>query len=190
MQRSRRDLLFGGFRKVAQIKEAVKKGPPAGAMAREKAFTLRPPGAVPEEEFKQLCAADCVDCLTRCPVFAIQKEQDPASPNHGTAFLDADMMGCIWCKDFPCTNACKLGALLPGEKPMGSVMVLGTCITKQLQHCEYCFDACPEGVTALKKDKQGILQVDTEQCIGCGRCVASCILTPRALEMIPAPPQS
>lgn len=43
------------------------------------------------------------------------------------------------------------------------------------KHCEerFCLEACP--VEAIILDSEGICNVDSESCIGCGACVEACV---------------
>jgi len=184
MDNSRRNFLFGGFNKVKKITKLVIHKAETNSKPRAQ-FYLRPPGAVPEEDFINLCDKDCFTCLTSCPVYVIQKVQNPEIPEHNTAVIDPRIAGCSYCHDFPCITVCPTGALVEPGKPMGVAKVLDNCITNQHEFCEVCFHTCPEEYQALYKNKDGVLQVDKDKCVGCGSCVSACFLMPKAIEIHP-----
>lgn len=71
---------------------------------------LRPPGALPEEEFLALCIK-CGQCLQVCPYDSIFLEDIDGKAGVGTAYIDPDKRGCYLCKALPCILACPSGAL-------------------------------------------------------------------------------
>lgn len=47
-----------------------------------------------------------------------------------------------------------------------------------------CYEACPKKDSAMKLDeKTGIVYIDEEGCIGCGKCQRSCKYTPSRISM-------
>jgi len=88
---------------------------------------------------------------------------------------------CQGCVASSCQSACKFGAinLIDGRSVIDSVkcknckMCISAClynaIVKIVMPCE---DACP--VDAIKKDENGIAQINYNICIFCGKCVMSC----------------
>jgi ferredoxin-type protein NapG len=71
---------------------------------------LRPPGAVPEEEFLGLCIK-CGQCLQVCPYDSIILEDIDGRVGVGMAYIDPRRRGCYLCEAFPCILACPSGAL-------------------------------------------------------------------------------
>ncbi|WP_456431527.1 4Fe-4S dicluster domain-containing protein [Nitratifractor sp.] len=71
---------------------------------------LRPPGAVPEEEFIGLCIK-CGQCLQVCPYDAIRLEDIDGRAGVGMAYIEPRERGCYLCAAFPCILACPSGAL-------------------------------------------------------------------------------
>ena len=185
MDNSRRKFLFGGFNKVKKITESALQKTIANNQ-----FYLRPPGAVSEKDFIQLCDESCVACLTTCPTYVIQKVQEPEIPEHYTAYIDPRIAGCSYCHDFPCIAVCPTGALTGEGKPMGVATILNNCITIEHEFCEICYHSCPEEYQALYKDKNGVLKVNEDKCVGCGSCVSACFLRPEAIEILPLKNQS
>ena len=66
---------------------------------------------------------------------------------------------------------------------MGKAVLLANCLTKQNQTCNMCQSVCPEHVSAFEKDKYGRLEVNSDKCVGCGRCVTICFMAPKAIEI-------
>jgi ferredoxin-type protein NapG len=71
---------------------------------------LRPPGAVPEEEFIGLCIK-CGQCLQVCPYDSILLEDIDGKVGVGMAYIEPRERGCYLCSAFPCILACPSGAL-------------------------------------------------------------------------------
>ena len=71
---------------------------------------LRPPGAVPEEQFLAMCIK-CGQCLQVCPYDSILLEDINGKAGVGTAYIDPLARGCYLCEAFPCVLACPTGAL-------------------------------------------------------------------------------
>jgi len=71
---------------------------------------LRPPGAVPEEEYLGLCIK-CGQCLQVCPYDSILLEDIDGKAAVGMAYIDPRKRGCYLCEAFPCILACPSGAL-------------------------------------------------------------------------------
>lgn len=140
---------------------------------------LRPPGAVNEVEFRQLCTA-CNDCITACPKQAIRKTGPEFGEDlAGFPIIIPEDNPCWLCKDIPCIEACSTGALQPVEAPgsirMGSAVVdMGACYAAQGSICESCQEACPVRPRAVRVSYGCSPQVDLEACTGCGVCVYLC----------------
>lgn len=78
---------------------------------------LRPPGAVPEDEFLALCIK-CGQCLQVCPYHSIELADMVMGHGVGTPYIDATIRGCYACSAVPCVLACPSGALEHNcEKP-------------------------------------------------------------------------
>ncbi|MRI83818.1 MAG: 4Fe-4S ferredoxin [Nitratiruptor sp.] len=77
---------------------------------RDDELKLRPPGAVPEEDFTALCIK-CGQCLQVCPYDSILLEDIDGLDGVGTAYIDPFRRGCYLCRLFPCILACPSGAL-------------------------------------------------------------------------------
>jgi molybdopterin-containing oxidoreductase family iron-sulfur binding subunit len=93
-----------------------------------------------------------------------------------------DARRCVGCK--ACVIACKAENKTPpgvfytivldnafGERPDDKPLFM----TKPCFHCEKppCVDVCPVGAT-FKRDRDGIVVVDYDRCIGCRYCMTAC----------------
>ena len=77
---------------------------------KEDGLLLRPPGAVSEEEYLNLCIK-CGQCLQVCPYDSILLEDIGGGASMGMAYIDPTKRGCYLCEAFPCVLACPTGAL-------------------------------------------------------------------------------
>ena len=89
---------------------------------------------------------------------------------------------CVGCQS--CTVACKsewdipVGSARTHVRPAGVKgdypIFISTFYVSQCNHCDHptCVPACPSGATY--QDRNGIVRVNKELCIGCGSCVAAC----------------
>jgi molybdopterin-containing oxidoreductase family iron-sulfur binding subunit len=93
-----------------------------------------------------------------------------------------DTRRCVGCK--ACVVACKAENKTPPGVSYTVVLdgVLGNAsddkplfMTKPCFHCENppCVDVCPVGAT-FKRDRDGIVVVDYDRCIGCRYCITGC----------------
>jgi ferredoxin-type protein NapG len=71
---------------------------------------LRPPGAVPEDQYLTMCIK-CGQCLQVCPYDSILLEDYDGKAGVGTAYIAPLERGCYLCEAFPCVLACPTGAL-------------------------------------------------------------------------------
>lgn len=88
---------------------------------------------------------------------------------------------CRFCLGKACLNACKFGAIAPGDNKMKIDPV-------KCKSCGLCAKACPFGAIihqerpcrkscpagAIFYDDAGICQIDESKCIHCGHCIHSC----------------
>jgi Fe-S-cluster-containing hydrogenase component 2 len=102
---------------------------------------------------------------------------------------DPDYSLCTGCST--CEIVC--GLLHDGCAGPGSRRIIVQKDATQLIHKVYpcmqcadhpCYDACPPKVSAMKIDAaSGVVYVDAEKCIGCGRCVKACPFTPKRIHI-------
>lgn len=146
---------------------------------------LRPPGALPEEDFLSACTR-CDACFDACPVDAIVPVPD-GRPDAGTPRILAAEAACAVCSDFRCSTVCEPGALLPihalTEIEMGIARVDPQhCVTFHGQACDACVTACPTLPPAVNL-VDGRPSVDVRTCIGCGLCEQLCPIAPKAIQV-------
>ncbi len=170
----------------------------AGALP---AMSIRPPGALPEEDFLSACTR-CGLCVRDCPYDVLQLgglgEQVPI----GTPYFVAREKACVMCEDIPCVPVCPTGALDHdltdiNKARMGLAVVVDqeTCIAFLGLRCEVCFNVCPVRGEAITVDRRPnprsgrhalfIPVVHSDACTGCGLCEQACILEKSAIKVLP-----
>jgi ferredoxin-type protein NapG len=147
---------------------------------------LRPPGALPEDQFLQTCSR-CAKCVDVCPAQCIKL--DPQSTHAGGApYIEVDTMPCILCTGLECMHHCPTGALLPTpieEIDMGTAeWHEHICVRSHGEPCTMCVDHCPVGSTALEIIDERIV-VHKEGCAGCGVCQNNCPTDPKSITVTP-----
>jgi ferredoxin-type protein NapG len=165
------------------------------------AHYIRPPGALPEEDFLGACIR-CGLCVRDCPydiLFLGEVGEDVAT---GTPYFVARTGPCEMCEDIPCVAACPTNALDHGltdieASRMGLAVVVDqeSCIAFHGLRCEVCFNICPIRGRAITLDLQHndrsgkhalfIPVVHSEACTGCGLCEHACILDRAAIKVFP-----
>lgn len=144
--------------------------------AKGSALTLRPPGALKEEDFLSACikCGLCAEACTNRPsnisketgkprpgTLKIAKAQDDVTI--GTPFFIANDVPCYMCEDIPCVPVCPTGALdmasLTNKNneldfrlmDMGIAVVdPNSCIAFWGIQCDACYRACPLMDEAIK----------------------------------------
>ena len=88
---------------------------------------------------------------------------------------------CRFCLGKACLNACKFGAITPGDSKMH-------IDSNKCKSCGLCAKACPFGaiihqerpckkacpVGAISYNEAGVCQINEEKCIHCGHCIHNC----------------
>lgn len=147
---------------------------------------LRPPGALPELEFRVRCT-QCDDCVRACPVSAIKIDHS-GDEGGGFPYIDANVQPCTLCDGQPCMPACPSGALqwTPlAQIDMGTANYFDqTCLRFHGEQCTMCVDHCPVGSRALEV-MDGRIVVHEEGCTGCGVCQNNCPTDPKSIIVIP-----
>ncbi|MET0105375.1 MAG: ferredoxin-type protein NapG [Sedimenticola sp.] len=165
------------------------------------AMAIRPPGAIPEEDFLGACIR-CGLCVRDCPYDILKLGQLGDEVPTGTPYFTARTGPCEMCEDIPCVPACPTNALDHNltdinDARMGLAVVVDqeTCIAFLGLRCEVCFNICPIRGDAisleyLHNDRSGkhalfIPVVHSEACTGCGLCEKACILEEAAIKIFP-----
>lgn len=152
---------------------------------------IRPPGALPEKEFRAKCIS-CGVCVNVCHVMkydAIAMAGLKDIGNFGTPYIK-DM------RDFPCglcmecPRHCPTGALKKVEKEkatMGMALIdFGLCFGWNGDVCLSCSKACPIGAKVFDfySGEWGNQPYINDNCVGCGLCVKYCPLGGSAIKVI------
>lgn len=165
------------------------------------AAAIRPPGALPEEEFLGACIR-CGLCVRDCPFDILYLAQLGEDAPTGTPYFIARTGPCEMCEDIPCIANCPTNALDHSltdinESRMGLAVVVDqeSCIAFHGLRCEVCFNVCPIRNKAITLDLQHnkrsgkhalfIPVVHSDACTGCGLCERACILDEAAIKVFP-----
>lgn len=182
---------------VQWLRSALNENPFKDDFAADR---MRPPGAVEEERFMELCIR-CARCIEVCPYSSIQRSSYYDRLQIGTPYVYAQQRGCYLC--MLCPPVCPTGALDPHViRPLQVRMGIArinekTCLNyiyeqDELQGvsrdgsamiCNVCFNVCPLRDTAIIL-KNGLLPVITDECVGCGACVEKCPTRPKSMQII------
>ncbi|MGE0483765.1 MAG: ferredoxin-type protein NapG [Gammaproteobacteria bacterium] len=160
---------------------------------------LRPPGALPEDEFLGACVR-CGLCVRDCPYDTLRLATFGEPLATGTPYFVARDVPCEMCEDIPCVVACPTTALDKNltdirEADMGVAVVTGTDTCYSITgvgRCTGCYDACPikdEAITMELKQEGGrvyfVPTVHRDRCTGCGKCEADCLYPEAAIKVLP-----
>ncbi len=173
---------------------ALAAGLTKGVRRSDGSWLLRPPGALPEDDFLNQCQR-CFRCASACPNDCIQF--------HGlrdgldlafTPYIRAREKACTLCGE--CAQACPTGAIAPFEATpegwiksvdMGSARLdTSLCFSYNGRTCGACYQACPLPGHAMKIGvfETPILQ-GSDACVGCGLCEQACLHLPQAIRVVP-----
>ena len=151
---------------------------------------LRPPGALPEQPFRDACSR-CGECVRVCPAQCIKI--DPVGlRGNGVPFIDVDAAACVLCDGLLCMHSCPTGALVPtplADIDMGTAQWHpNVCVRITAgQPCTTCVDVCPVGEVAIRLIGNAV-QVLPDGCTGCGLCQNRCPTTPKSITVTPRRP--
>ena len=169
---------------------------------------IRPPGALPEEEFLRLCQR-CGLCMKACPTNVI----NPTLGEAGVAgFWTPHLMMVRGYCEYTCTlcsSVCPTGAIkeITAKEKIERPIVIGTVYVDRGRclpwsgngPCIVCQEVCPTSPKAIYLRKQvirgpgsspmevSVPYVDLKKCVGCGICENKCPIKGRpAIRVIAA----
>ncbi len=209
---SRRDALKTLFRGAGMLGLGGAVWGSAVIKLKASELTLRPPGALDEENFVKACLK-CGTCVEACPYDTLKLATLDDHTAIGTPYFKPRLIPCYMCPDVPCVPACPSGALdvkvIAGqingrdteepdiEKAKMGVAVVDrkTCIAYWGVQCDACYRACPlmgEAITLEyerneRTGKHAFLKprVNRDICTGCGLCEHACITEKAAIFVLP-----
>lgn len=146
---------------------------------------LRPPRAVPEQQFLDGCTR-CNACIEACPHDAIVLAPSRLREAAGTPMIDPHKQPCWMCHDTPCVTACEPRVLDPLRRiAMGTASVDTTsCLAYQGSFCTVCSERCP--VPDAIEVVNGRPEIREVACTGCGICLHVCPAPENAILLTPA----
>jgi len=152
---------------------------------------IRPPGALPEKEFRAKCIS-CGVCVNVCHTMkydAIAVAGLNDIRNFGTPYVkDTRDFPCALCME--CPKHCPTGALQPlvmEKVSMGMALIdLSLCFGWNGDVCLSCSKACPMGATVFDfyNGEWGNQPMINKNCVGCGLCVRYCPLGGSAIKIV------
>ncbi len=167
--------------------------------ARAQPFALRPPGALPDDDFNAACIK-CGQCVVACPFDTLKLEAAGGNLPIGMPYFEPRQTPCYLCPTIPCMKACPTGALSPNLKNINdsrmglAVIDTENCLSWKGLRCEICHRECPikgKAITLethprqLSKHAMFIPIVHSDACTGCGICVRASPTTEPAIRILP-----
>lgn len=167
---------------------------------------LRPPGALPEEDFLKTCIK-CGMCVLACPYDTLVLAKPGDNKPLGTPYFIARDIPCYMCPDIPCVPVCPTNALdeklvstdgkLDINKAQMGVAVVDSlnCIAFWGIQCDACYRACPllgeaifvEYTKNERTGKHAFMKpvVNYDICTGCGLCEKACVTEKASITVVP-----
>ena len=151
--------------------------------------SLRPPGALPEADFLNVCIA-CQECIRVCPTHALQAAfLQTGLSGMGMPVLVPRLGGCslgMSCSQL-CQQVCPVDAIKPVNQPelkIGTAHVdHSACLAwDQGAKCLVCVEACQYHAAI---PYQGRVTIDVDKCVGCGFCESGCPVPGSAIHVFP-----
>ena len=187
-RRTLQALGVGAFVAVLGKTNAAAKTSRVGKVKVSSELLIRPPGALPEEEFVDRCVR-CSECMKVCPTNGLQ----PALAEAGFRGLWSPVLvprigECAQNCNL-CSQVCSSQAIQPFTIPEKSHLFIGRAVIDRSQciawnsdkQCLVCDEACSYHALRWKK-VEGVRRpfVDDHKCVGCGICENVCPIQPMA----------
>lgn len=167
---------------------------PSAKASSSSSKPLRPPGTVPEEDFKNKCIR-CGACIRACPTHTLVPEEGFGSFWLQTPVFDPDLGGCSpSCND--CGVVCPTQAILPLPLEEKNKVKIGLAVFDstsclplgQDKACVVCFASCPFDAIGLTESTKNLPwgekllkpYIKEQDCTGCALCQVACPVTPKA----------
>jgi len=169
-------------------------------------LTLRPPGAIKEEDFLKTCIK-CGLCVEACPYDTLMLASPGENKPLGTPFFVPRETPCYMCPDIPCVPVCPTGALDESSVTTKEVLDINSadmglavidhdsCIAFWGIQCDACYRACPILGEAIsieyqkneRTGKHAFMKpvVHADACTGCGLCEHACVTEKAAIQILP-----
>lgn len=151
--------------------------------APAESHAVRPPGALAEDEFAAKCLR-CGNCIKACPTRIIQPSWNAS---HLAGLLTpAVSFASGYClpECTACGRVCPSDAIGPFTKDDKKTLVMGVahvdrqaCLLTELQECDRCRFYCPYQAVSIRMSDIDLVaraEILSDQCVGCGACVAVC----------------
>ncbi len=165
------------------------------------ALALRPPGALPEDDFLGACIR-CGLCVRDCPYNTLElaKPEHPVATGnalfHGTQHSVRNVRGHSLRQGLS-DQALDHQLTDINKAKMGIAVLIDheTCLNFLGLRCDVCYRVCPVIDKAITLDMQPnqrtgrhamfLPTVHSEHCTGCGKCEKSCVLEESAIRVLP-----
>ena len=165
------------------------------------ATAIRPPGALPEDDFLAACVR-CGLCVRDCPYKTLKLAELGDNVATGTPYFEARDIPCEMCDHIPCVKACPTGALdreltdiTQARMGLAALVDQENCLNFLGLRCDVCYRVCPVIDKAItletrhnpRSDRHALLlpTVHSDACTGCGKCEKSCVLPEQAIKVFP-----
>jgi ferredoxin len=155
---------------------------------------LRPPGALPEADFMNVCIA-CQECIRVCPTHGLQAAfLQTGLSRLGMPVLMPRVGACslgLSCNHL-CEQACPVGAILPVNLQQFKIGIAqvdhSLCLAwDQGVKCLVCVEACRYQAAIPYHGKVTIV---ADKCVGCGSCESGCPVAGAAIHVFAPPPST